>query len=68
MNIFRDVSLLEHPSSWFLKLFQAITIVVHRNVLRSMALVLGANILLTMAKDTGGFSPIAISKVFFQLI
>jgi hypothetical protein len=33
-----------------------------------MALVLGANILLTMAKDTGGFSPIAISKVFFQLI
>jgi hypothetical protein len=60
--------ILEHPSSRFLKLFQAIAIVVHGDIFRSVALVLGANILLAMANDIGGFHPIAIGEVFFRLI
>jgi hypothetical protein len=51
-----------------LKLFQAIVIVVRGDIFRSVALVLGANILLAMAKDIDGFHPIAISEVFFRLI
>jgi hypothetical protein len=57
--------ILEHPSSRFLKLFQVVAIVVCGDILRSVALVLGVNILLAIAKDTGGFRPIAISEVFF---
>jgi len=48
-----------------LKLFQAIVIVVHGDIFRSVALMLGVNILLAMAKDIGGFHPIAIGEVFF---
>jgi hypothetical protein len=33
-----------------------------------MALMLGANRLLAMAKDIGGLLPITIGEVFFQLI
>jgi hypothetical protein len=36
--------------------------------LKAMALVLGANKLLAMAKDIGGLCPIAIGEVFLQLI
>jgi hypothetical protein len=42
--------------------------VAHGDILRSMALVLGATRLLIMEKDVRGFSPIAIGKAFFQLI
>jgi hypothetical protein len=51
-----------------LKLFQAIAIIVHGDIFRSVALVLGVNILLAMVKDIGGFHPIAIGEVFFRLI
>ncbi len=56
------------PSSRFLKLFQAVVVVARGDVFRSMAPVLGVNILLAMVKDTGGIYPIAIGKVFLQLI
>jgi hypothetical protein len=50
------------PSSKFLKLFQIV--VIHRDILRSVALVLGVSRLLVMAKDTNGFHPIIVGKVF----
>ncbi len=53
------------PSSRFLEFFQAIIVVAHGNIPRSMALVLGANTVLTMAKDIGSFCPIAIGEAFF---
>jgi hypothetical protein len=53
------------PSSRFSKLFQAATTVVRRDVLRSVALVLGASRLLAMVKDTNGIHLIVIGKVFF---
>jgi hypothetical protein len=56
--------ILEDPSSGFSKLFQVVIIVVRGAFLKSMALVLGANRLLTIAKDIGGLHPIAVSEVF----
>jgi hypothetical protein len=55
MNIFRG------PSSRFL------AIVVCGDIFRLMALVLGANRLLVMTKDTNGFRLIVIGEVFLQL-
>jgi hypothetical protein len=52
----------------FSKLFQDFVVVVHEDILRLVALVLKVNKLLTMAKDTGGFRLIVISKVFPRLI
>jgi len=56
------------PSSRFMELFQAIIIVTHGDIHRSMALVLGANKLLAIAKDIRGFCLIIVGKTFFQLI
>jgi hypothetical protein len=52
--------ILEEPSSGFLKLFHATTTTIaHGDIFRSMALVLGVNKFLAMAKDIGGFHPIS---------
>jgi hypothetical protein len=56
------------PSSRFLKLFQVVVVVARGDILRSMALVLEANILLAMVKDIRGIHPIAIGEVFLQFI
>ncbi len=53
------------PSLGFSKLFQIDVVVVYGDILRLMALVLGATKLLAMAKDTSGIHPITVSKVFF---
>jgi len=42
-----------------------LVVVVHGDILKSMALMLGANKLLAMAKDIGGLRPIAMGEVFF---
>jgi hypothetical protein len=54
----------EDPSSRFSELF----LVALGDILKSMALVLGVNKLLALAKDIGGFRPIIVGEVFFQLI
>ncbi len=59
--------ILEDTSSRFSKLFQVV-IIACGNLLRLVALVLGAIRLLAMAKDTNGLHPIAMGEVFFQLI
>ncbi len=52
------------PSLGFSKLFQIDVVVVYGDILRLMALVLGATKLLAMAKDTSGFRLITIGEVF----
>jgi len=47
-----------------LKLFQVV-VIVHGDILRLMALMLGANRLLAMAKDIGGLRFNVIDKMFF---
>jgi len=56
------------PSSGILKLFEAIDVIVYEDIPKSVALVLGVNRLLAMAKDIGGLCPIATKEVFFRLI
>jgi hypothetical protein len=58
----------ENPSLGFLELFQVTTIVIHVYIPRLVALVLGANRLMAMAKDNGNLHPITMGEVFFQLI
>jgi hypothetical protein len=60
--------ILEDPSSGFSKIFQTVVVVAHGDIPRLVALVLGDNILLAMAKDSGGFHPIIMGKMFFQPI
>jgi hypothetical protein len=57
----------EVPSLGFLKLFQAF-VVAHGDIFKLVALMLGANRLLLMAKNTKGFCLIVVGKVCFQLI
>jgi hypothetical protein len=57
--------ILKDPSLGLSRLFQVV--VIHGDN-RLVALVLGANKLLAMAKKTSGFSLIAVSKMFFQLM
>jgi len=57
--------ILEDPSSKFSELFQATAIVAYGDIPRSVALVLGANRLLAMTKDTGGLRLIIVGGVFF---
>ncbi len=66
MSIFWDVSYQKALKVF--KLFQAAIIIAHGDILRSMALLLGANRLLAMANDMGGFCPIIVGEVFFQFI
>jgi hypothetical protein len=53
------------PSLGFSKLFQIVNVVVHGNTPRLVALVLGVNKFLAMAKDISGLRPIAISEEVF---
>jgi len=46
------------PSLGFLKLFQVIAIIACGDISKSLALMLGANILLAMTKNIKGFRPI----------
>jgi hypothetical protein len=55
--------ILEDPSLGFSELFQVVTIV-RGDILRLVALVLGANKLLAMAKDIGGLHLNAVGEVF----
>jgi hypothetical protein len=55
------------PSLGFSKLFQVVTIACG-DIFKSMALVLGAIRLLVMVKDTRGFHPIVVGKMFFSLL
>jgi len=57
----------EDPSLGLSGLFEVVN-VIHGDNPKSMALVLGASRLLAMAKETGGFFLIVVSKMFFQLI
>jgi hypothetical protein len=56
------------PFSGFSKLFQVVTIVVHGDIPKSVALVLGAIRLLAMVKDISGFCLIVVSDMFLQFI
>jgi hypothetical protein len=60
--------ILEDPSSRFSKLIQVVVIVVWGDILRSVALVLGANKLLAMAKDIDNLHPVVVSEMFLRLI
>jgi len=60
--------ILEDASLKFSKLFQIIDIVTCGDILRSVALMLGVNKLLAMAKNTEVLCPIIVDEVFFQLI
>jgi hypothetical protein len=51
-----------------LELFQVAVVIVHGDMLKAMALMLGANILLVVAKDIGGLHPIILIEVFLRLI
>jgi hypothetical protein len=55
-------------SSMLLKLFQVAITIVHGDTSKSMALMVRANKLLAMAKDTTSFHPIVICEMFFELI
>jgi hypothetical protein len=54
--------------SGFLELFQVVAVGARGDILRSVALMMGASRLLVIAKDIGGIRPIAVGKVFFRLI
>jgi len=60
--------ILKDPSLGSLELFQTNVIIVYGDIPRSVALMLGVNRLLAMAKDTCGLYLIAIGNVFIQLI
>jgi hypothetical protein len=55
---------ITRPILKILKLFQVV-IIVHGDILRLMALMLGANRLLAMAKDSGGLRFNVMGKMFF---
>jgi hypothetical protein len=61
---FSKCFILKDPSLGFSKLFQIVAIVTCGDIPRSVALVLGANKLLAMAKDINGLRFIAIGEVF----
>jgi hypothetical protein len=54
-----------HTRKHILKLFQIVIVIAHGDIFKSMALVLGVNKLLALAKDLGGLHPIVIGEVFF---
>ncbi len=47
---------------------QVVVAIARGDILKLVALMLGANKLLAIAKDTKGFRPIIVSKVFLWLI
>jgi hypothetical protein len=60
--------ILKDASLRFSKLFQIVVVVTHGDILRLVALMLGANKLLAMAKKTEGLHPIVVGEASFQLI
>jgi hypothetical protein len=54
----------QDPSSNFLKLLEATNVIARGDILRSMALMLGANKLLAVAKDIEGLCFVVVGKVF----
>ncbi len=60
--------ILEDTSLKFSKLFQTIIILTCGDIFRLVAIMLGANKLLAMAKDIEGLCLIVVNEVFFQLI
>jgi hypothetical protein len=60
--------ILKNPSLGFSELFQAIVVIAHGDIFRSMALMLGVNKLLVMARDSKGLHLIAIGKMFSSII
>jgi hypothetical protein len=56
------------PSSGFLKLFHIVTVVVHGDIPKSVALMLGTIRLLAMAKVINGLHFIIIGEMFLQFI
>jgi hypothetical protein len=44
-----------------------IVTIVHGDILRLVALMLGVNMLLVMVKDTGGLCLIAVNEIFFPI-
>ncbi len=56
------------PSSRFSKLFQVVITIAHGDIFKFMALMLGANRLLAMAKDTASLRLITICEMFLRLI
>ncbi len=60
--------ILEDPSLGFSELFQVAAIAIRGDILRLMALVLGASRLLAIAKDISGLCHIAIGEVFLRFI
>ncbi len=57
-----------HTRGHIFKLFQIVIVIAHGDILRSMALVLGVNRLLALAKDFGVLCPIAVNEVFSWFI
>jgi hypothetical protein len=50
------------------ELFHVVVVVIHGEILRLIALVLGANKLLAMVKDISGLCSIAVSEMFLRLM
>jgi len=60
--------ILEDPSSGFSKLFQVVSTIARGDILRLVALVLGVNRLVALAKDIKCFCFIVVGETFFQFI
>jgi hypothetical protein len=58
----------QEPSLGFSELFKDVFVVACSDIPMLVALVLGVNRLLAMAKDSIGFRPIVVGEVFIQLI
>jgi hypothetical protein len=65
---FLNYFILENPSLRFSELFQATIVVAHGDILKSMALMLGAGKLLAMARDSKVLHLISIGKMFSSII
>jgi hypothetical protein len=68
MSIFQDASYQRTHLQGFHNYFQTIVVIARGNILRSMALMLGVNILLALAKDFGGLCLITIGEMFYLFI
>jgi hypothetical protein len=55
----------EDPFSQFSEYFQVVAAIAYGDIFKSMALALGSNRLLIMAKDIGGLCFIIVGEVFF---
>jgi len=65
---FQDLFNLEDLINNISQLFMVCCYVIVRRISKSIAKALGATKLLTLAKPSSGIQPIAIGKVFYQLV